>query len=228
MDYLGNNDTFELKQRLRHVLFIGGTPDCGKTSLADAFGEKYRLQVYHFDRHEPRHFERADPLEFPALYRAHPARMTPEERWLGSSPEQMAEETIDCWSERFSMALEDILGLPRSPGVIAEGPGFFPERLAPVMADRRQAIWLVPSPAFKIASAVRRDKPGSRWETSEPERAQRNLIERDLLMGKYVRETARELGLTVYEVDGSRSLEQVQADVEDYFGPLLTALPGRT
>ncbi len=211
----------ELKAQLRHVLFIGGPPDSGKTTIADALAEQHGLQVYHFDRHEMEHFSRADAVRHPALYGSHPDRVTTEERWLGSSPEQMAEETIDCWSERFGMALQDILAMPDSPHIIAEGPGFFPELLSPLLADPHQAIWLVPSPAFKVTSSIRRDKPGSRWETTDPDLAQRNLIERDLIMGKYVHDSARELGLQVYEVDGSRSLEQVRADIEQFFGSLL-------
>ena len=221
MEPPANNDAAELKQRLRHVLFIGGPPDGGKTSIAEEIGRTYRFEVYHFDRHEMEHFSRADPTSMPALYRAHPDRMTAEARWLGSPPGIMAEETIDSWSERFTLAVEDLLQMPASPHIVAEGPGFFPERLMPYLSEPNQAVWLVPSPAFKIASVLRRDKPGSRWETTDPERAQRNLIERDLLMSRYVRETARELGLTVLEIDGSRGLEQILVEVEAHFGPLL-------
>ncbi len=121
------------------------------------------------------------------------------------------------------MAIDDILSMSAATRIIAEGPGFFPERLAPLLNDPGQAIWLLPSPAFKVSSAVRRNKPGSRFETTDPDQAQRNLIERDLLMTKYIRESARQLALTVYEVDGSRSLEKVQADIEAYFGERLTA-----
>ncbi len=49
-------DVFELKHRLRHVLWIGGSPDSGKTSIASELARKYGLQVYHFDRHEMEHF----------------------------------------------------------------------------------------------------------------------------------------------------------------------------
>ena len=217
------SNALALQEQLSHVLWIGGPPDAGKTSLAERLAERHGLQVYHFDRHERAHFARADIESSPALYRAHPERMSTEMRWLSSSPQVMAEETIACWSERFWMAVEDILTLPPSPGVIAEGPGFFPECLAPIITDRSQAIWLLPSAEFKFASAIRRDKPGSRWETSDPDRAQRNLIERDLLLGEHVRRQAHRFGLTVYDVDGSRDLEQMAADVAAHFKQRLPA-----
>ena len=137
----------------------------------------------------------------------------------------MATATIASWTERVSMAIDDILAMSSSSGIVAEGPGFFPERLAPVLSDPAQAIWLVPSTEFKIASAIRRSKPGNRGETSDPERAQRNLIERDLLMGEHIRRTAQQLGLATYEVDGSEALEHVSQAVEAHFGILLEVAP---
>jgi hypothetical protein len=211
----------DLKQRLSHVLWIGGPPDCGKTSIARDLGQKYGLAIYHFDRHEPSHFSRVDPNHHPALYAAHPDRMTTEHRWLGSTPEEMARETLQSWTERFGMAIDDLLALPATSPIVAEGPGFFPECVAPLLTDAAKALWLVPTPVFKRESAIRRDKPGSRWETTDPERAQQNLIERDLLMGEHIRRTAEELGLTVYLVDGTVGLDRMRERVEGYFRPWL-------
>ncbi len=174
----------QLRERLAHVLWIGGPPDCGKTSIADLLAERHGLQVYHFDRHEPAHFARADPERTPALYRAHPDRMTTEMRWLGSLPDEMAADTIASWGERFPMAIEEILAMPKDQSIVAEGPGFFPDCLAPILKDSRQAVWLIPSDEFKVASAIRRNKPGTRFETSDPERAQRNLIDAISIMGE--------------------------------------------
>ncbi len=214
-------DQDDLRKRLAHVLWIGGPPDCGKTTVADLLAERHGLQVYHFDRHEPAHFGRADAQHTPALYRAHPDRMTTEMRWLGSPPDVMASDTIASWTERFPMALEEILEIPDDSGIVAEGPGFFPECLAPIINSLDRAIWLIPSEEFKVASAIRRNKPGTRFETSDPERAQRNLIARDLLMGEHMRHSVEEYGFTVYEVDGSRDVMGVLADIETHFAPHL-------
>ncbi|HET8629178.1 MAG TPA: hypothetical protein VFL91_17295 [Thermomicrobiales bacterium] len=213
----------DLTRALAHVLWIGGPPDSGKTSIARLLAERYGLQVYHFDRHEPAHFARHDPVRHPALHAASPELMSPEERWVARPPEVMARFAIASWTERFGMAVEDLLAMPAAPRIVAEGPGFFPECVAPLLTDRRKAIWLVPSEAFKRASVERRGKPGARSETSDPERATRNLIGRDLLMGEHVREQAHALGLTVYEVDGAVDLAGVAALVEAQFAPWLAA-----
>ena len=39
------------KQALTHVLWIGGAPDAGKTSVALALAEKYGLQFYLEEHH---------------------------------------------------------------------------------------------------------------------------------------------------------------------------------
>ncbi|HEX3724547.1 MAG TPA: AAA family ATPase [Nitrolancea sp.] len=207
----------DLKRRLSHVLWIGGPPDCGKTTIARELGQQFDLAVYHFDRSELAHMNHADQQRQPALYAAHPERMTPEVRWLGSDPAKMARDTIQSWSERFNMAIDELLAFPATSRIIAEGPGFFPELVAPLLTDRSKAVWLLPTTAFKRESATRRDKPGSRWETSDPERAQRNLIERDLLMGEHVQRTAESLDLKIMLVDGSVGLDEMLKRVESYF-----------
>jgi hypothetical protein len=205
------------------VLWIGGPPDSGKTSITDILADRYGLGRYHFDRHETAHFGRADPDRHPALWAAHPDRMTAEQRWLGAPPDEMAAATIASWSERFWMALDDVLEMPEGRVIVAEGPGLFPELVAPFLSDPRKAVWLIPSEEFKRASAARRGKPGNRHETSDPERASHNLIERDLIMGRYIREQCVALGLRLIEATSKESVCAVARQVEEQFSPWLSA-----
>jgi hypothetical protein len=188
--------------------------------LATLLAERHGWQTYFFDRHELAHFGRAEPERQPALWAQHPDRMGPEERWLGSTPGQMARDTLASWMERCAMALDDLRALPATPPIVAEGPGFFPDCVAPLLSDPRQGVWLVPSETFKRASVARRDKL-STVPLSDRERAVENLIERDLLMAEHVRQRAHALGLDVIEIDGSRSLEEIAALLEARFAPWL-------
>ncbi len=211
---------------MNRVLWIGGATDAGKTTVATLIAERHGLRPYHFDRQEMRHFAQADPARHPALWQAHPDRMTAEERWLGAPPAAMARETIACWTERFWMTVDDLHALPQRAGVIAEGPGLFPDCVATQIEDPRQAIFLIPSAAFKRETALARGKPGARHETNDPERATRQIFERDRLMREFVRERAAALGLRVVEVDGSLGAGEVAARIEGWFGERLARLAG--
>lgn len=212
------------RRALAHVLWIGGPPDGGKTSIAQLLARCHGLQVYHFDRHEPSHFARADPARHPALHAAHPDRLDAEARWLGSSPEVMASDTIASWTERCAMAFDDLLALPATPRIIAEGQGFFPATIAPLLDDPRRAVWLLPTERFKRASVARRGKLAG-MPLSDLARARENLIARDLLMGRIVEDGCRSLGLTLLHVDGTRDLAAMAERVAAHFGPFLE-LPG--
>lgn len=221
----------DLRDALRHVLWIGGPPDAGKSTVADLLGSKHGLPVYHFDRHEMDHIARATPARYPQLHAlgVQLAELDEqawlEEFWVRRSVQEMALGTIASWSERVGLAVEDILALPADRPLIAEGAGFFPKAILPLLSTARQAVFLAPTEAFKRASHERRAKSARRDQTSNPERFLRNHIERDLLMAEHYRRTTRELGLTLIDVDGSRSVAEVTAVIEAHFEPLLAGLP---
>jgi hypothetical protein len=58
-------------------------------------------------------------------------------------------------------------------------------------------------------------------ETSDPQRAWRNLIARDTLLAAHVTHLAKDLGLALFEVDGAQSLAQMTVRVEEQFAPFL-------
>src|ERR671933_152564 len=219
----------ELKLALAHIIWIGGPPDSGKTTLAQLLADRHWLQVYHFDRREMDHIGRADPERHPALHalgtslRELDEREWVEAHWVRRPVPEQARGAIASWTERVGLAVEDLLALPAVRPIVAEGPGFFPAAILPLLAGPRQAIWLVPSAAFKRESHARRGKSAWRAPLSDPERAYRNHVERDLLLAEHYRRQARELGVPLIEVDGSRPVEEVAAVVEAHFAPLLPA-----
>ena len=98
--------------------------------------------------------------------------------------------------------------------MIAEGFTLLPRQVAPLLANQRAAVWLLPTPEFRRAAF---DARGSTWaiagRTSDPERALANLLERDALFTDEVRRQAGEHGLQTIEVDGSQDVEQLTAVV---------------
>ena len=104
---------------------------------------------------------------------------------------------------------------------MAEGFGFTPEILSPILSSKGQAIWLVPTEEFKWASMKRRNKPSFKDKVSDPERATRNVFRRDMLLAERVKAQAQSRSLTVYEVNGARSAKEIATLIERHFKPLL-------
>lgn len=220
------NDATQVRQQLSHVLWLGGGTDAGKSSVVKALGEKYHFRWYNFDYFEPDHFRRMNHEVHPATFAF--LAMPIDERWIQRSAAAMAQSTIAMWRERFQLAIEDLLAWPSDGVIVAEGPGLFPECVDPYIGSPDQALWLAPTRAFKEKiHPTRENKIAVAAATSNPALAQRKMIDRDLLMGEYIQEQARVRSLTVLDVDGTRSLAEMAAEVEQHFGPLLAQAPRR-
>jgi hypothetical protein len=219
----GSPDAAALRAALAHVLWIGGPTDAGKTSVARTLAARHGLRAYHYDALDrleaPGHWARADAARHPHL---HAARgRSREAAWVATTPAAMVAEWRRTTAERFALTLEDLLALPAAPPVVAEGYGLLPALVAPLLTSPRQAIWLVPSAAFRRASRARRGKNALWADTSDPARARRNHLGRDVRIGRLVRAQTRRLGLTLLAVDGGRPPEAVADAVAAHFGPLL-------
>lgn len=208
----------ETREALSHVLWIGGATDTGKTTIAGVIAERYGLQVYNYDRRDRPQVKRLARTS--PRYRAFLAA-SPDENWVYPEPEDLLQFTLQAFRDRFPLVVQELVALPRRPLVVAEGHGLTPELLSRVLSSKRQAIWLVPTEGFKRASMERRDKPSFRDQTSDPERATRNVFARDMLLADHVKKEAQARGLVVHEVDGSRSVEEMVVLVAEHFEPFL-------
>jgi 2-phosphoglycerate kinase len=211
------SDAAGLRERLRHVCWIGGGSGAGKSTIARSLAARHGLDVYATDDVMPDHGRRIRPGQAPFL--AEFAAMDMDQRWMHRSPPTMLETFHWYRGEGFGLIVDDLQRRPAEPGVIAEGFRLLPCLVRPLLAEPRQAVWLLPTPGFRRAAFERR---GSLWEiankTSDPERALRNLLERDRLFTERLGAEARDLGLQVIEVDGGVSEAGLVARVADTFG----------
>ncbi len=208
----------QLRQDLSHVLWIGGATDAGKSTVALLLARCHGLQLYNYDRTDlPHHQLLAERSE---EYRRF-LDATLEENWVLSQPETLVQRAIQSFRDRWPLVINDLLALSRDTIVLAEGFGLLPELVAPMIESKHQAIWLVPSYDFKLASMKRRNKPSFASKTSDPERARDNLLKRDMLLAENVKLQAQAYGQAIYEVNGTRSAEEFATMLEEYFGPLL-------
>jgi 2-phosphoglycerate kinase len=211
------------RRALSHVLWIGGATDAGKTTVSQTIADRYGLQLYNYDRQDLPQLTRLAQTK--PCYRAFLSASL-DERWVHPQPEELLQFLVRGFRDRFPLVAQDLLALSREPMVLAEGFGFTPELLSPVLSNKRQAIWLVPTEEFKRESMKRRNKPSFRDQVSNPERATRNVFRRDMLLAERVKAQAQSRGLTIYEVDGSRSAQEIATLIEHHLEPFLHGTRG--
>lgn len=213
--------SFDPLDTARRALWISGAQWAGKTTVARNLAARHGLTVYLYDRHDARaHDDRriADRLR----RSENPDGLPPDQYWVERTPEEMATEALAGFSRRFEWALDDLSALYSPRPVIADGWGLRPELVSPLVNSLRQILVMVPTEEFRrhqLQNLPRAATIGI--EVRDPERAQRNRVDRDRLIARDAVHHARRLGIRVIEVDGSQNSDAVTAIAEDHFRPFL-------
>jgi 2-phosphoglycerate kinase len=189
--------------------WIGGGSGAGKSTIARRIADRHGLRVYSTDDAMSEHARRMDTpflREFIA--------MDMDQRWVNRSPETMLETFHWYRGEGFDHIVAD---LPDEP-VIVEGFRLLPHLVAPI-AEPGHAVWLLPTPEFRRAAFEHR---GSLWtiagKTSNPERALRNVLERDRMFTERLHTETKRLELPVIEVDTTMTEDELTDRVTELFG----------
>jgi hypothetical protein len=146
--------------------------------------------------------------------------MDMDERWVNRTAKTMFETFHWFHGEGFNLIVEDLLSLPPGPAIIVEGFRLLPRLVKPLLSARAQAVWLLPTPAFR--QAVVESRGGSGWgflaKTSDPDIALRNLLERDRMFTEVLRAETARLGLPAIEVDITTTEDDLVERVTEAFG----------
>ncbi|GLW63669.1 hypothetical protein Arub01_19130 [Actinomadura rubrobrunea] len=206
------------RERLRHVYWIGGGSGAGKSTIARRIADRYGMRLYDTDAAMPDHTRRMPADTAP--YLAEFAAMDLDERWVSRSPREMLDTFHWFHGEGFHLIVQDLLALPSDRPVVAEGFRLLPGLVRPLLADARHAVWLLPTPRFRREVFDRRGGPAWAFlaKTSDPQRALRNLLQRDALFTDRLTEQLRELGLHGLSVDFGETEEELTRRVSAVFG----------
>lgn len=195
-------------QALRRVLWIGGPPGAGKSSVATRIARRWGLRWYGADTRTWQHRDRALAAGNRAARRWE--AMTPHQRWVDSTPEEML--AMSLHAERGPMVIDDLRALPGSPLVIAEGTSLPAAALTSGVAERARAVWLLPTREFQQAVLASRDLPPGRMALY-------------LLLTETIEGEARAHGARILPVVRSGGIEQTVAAVEEQFAEALAEGP---
>lgn len=202
----------DVRERLEHVYWIGGAPGAGKSTIARRLASQYGFQLYATDDVMSDHARRTTPAGSPYLTKF--MSMDMDERWLNRTPGAMLETFHWFRGEGFSLIVEDLLVLPQGSGVIAEGFRLLPHLVEPLLTERWNAVWLLPTPDFAQKAFECRDAAWSiAGKTSDPARARENLVQRDRMFTDRLREDTKRLGLATVEVDVPMTDDEVATKV---------------
>lgn len=208
-------DAAALWVRLGHVYWIGGGSGAGKSTIARRLAAQHGPHVYSTDEVMADHARRSTPEDAPYLSRF--TTMDMDQRWVNRSPQTMLETFPWFRGEGFGLIVDDLLRLPAETGVIAEGFRLLPHLVKRLLAEPGHAVWLLPTPEFRRAVF---DSRG--WEiprkTSDPERARRNLLERDRMFTDRLVEETKRLELPVIEIDTAMNEVELARQVTQVFG----------
>lgn len=204
-----------MNDRLNRMLWIGGSPCSGKSTISQRLAETYGLRIYSCDDAFERHRLLVAPEREPVFARL--ASMNCDELWLRPVPQQIEEE-LECYREEFLFILAD-LALPDEECGVAEGAALLPSLLAGLGVPRSRAIWMVPEESFQRAHYARREwRHDALRDCSDPDQGWENWMARDAGFARRVTKEAELMGYSVIVVDGSRPLDEIYAEVARHFG----------
>jgi hypothetical protein len=204
-----------LRHALNHVYWIGGSPCSGKSSIVDALATQHGLSRYQADEAFFQHEKVVVSEQHPVFYKL--THCTSEELWMRPVEEQVAEE-ITLYREEFPLILEDLLALPKSPPILAEGAALLPECVIPLLMGLHRAIWIIPTEEFQLSCYGRREWAKDVVKAcTNPERAFRNWMQRDIRFARFAHQQAQQRGASVLVVNGAHSLAENISIVERHF-----------
>ncbi|MDE6906235.1 MAG: AAA family ATPase [Lachnospiraceae bacterium] len=196
----------------KRVLFIGGSPCSGKSTVAERISKEYGAYYFKVDDFLDRFINIAAEKGFPTCKKS--VSMTSEEIW-------MREPLIQCEDEfliydEISKLVFGYLDKIDADFIVTEGAAYTPN----VMAKYRnkEYISIIPTPEFQISHyRERKWVPFILEGCSDKQQAFQNWMERDILFAKQVKLECKENAVPCIVNDGFRSEDEMFRIVKERF-----------
>jgi hypothetical protein len=191
------------------VLWVGGAPCAGKSTVAGIIAAARALPLYSCDDAFARHAAAITPDDGPTLKKV--TALDTGAR-LAQPVEVQVGDVVRAYREQFPLIRRDLDGI--GPAV-AEGAALMPDLLAEHGVEPGRAVWIVPTEQFQ-----RRYYTQRAWARDlvagleDPDGAFDRWMRRDAAFARLVADRAHALGYRVITVDGSIDITGIAASIE--------------
>lgn len=197
----------------KRILFIGGSPCSGKSTIAEMLSKEFGALYYKVDDYLGELIEKTAFHGGTACMNVR--ELSADGIWL-REPSIQCEEEFQIYSELAPFILSKIEELD-SELIVTEGAAYTPQ----VMREHNieKYISIVPTPEFQISHYKERE-----WvsyvlaECSDKERAFDNWMKRDILFAEQVKSECFKLGVPCLVNDGAKTIEEMYSSVKSAFG----------
>lgn len=196
------------------LYLIGGSPCSGKSTISAKLAERYQLTSIKLDDLVEGFTQKArrDGAPISTLRE----KRTTDQIWL-REPAAMAEEEWSFYEEVFSYLRQYLVENQDKPMII-EGAGLLPHLIKSLDMDHSY-LCMTPTADFQKEQYAKREwVPYVLQNSSNPQRAFDNWMNRDMLFAQRCRKEAERLSYPHLLTDGSRTIEEMTEQAAQILG----------
>lgn len=190
----------------KRVLYIGGSPCSGKSTLAEMIALYHGAHYFKADDYLGRFVEKAAAEGKPTCSRYQ--RLTPDEIWM-QDPLRHCRDEFQIYEEIAPYFFQQLQQIDAAL-IVTEGAAYTPEVMEKHGFEHYIAI--IPTPEFQIEHYRQRE-----WirhilsACSDQDRAFDNWMKRDILFAEQVQKECTAMSVKCFVNDGSQTIEQLYA-----------------
>ncbi len=205
-----------IKEYLRNVYFITGTPCGGKTTVSRALGKKYGIPVYDIDERFPEHQAISDKEHQPNMNKV----FRDADEFFGRSVEEYKKWLLDNTKEQLDFVILDLMRLSQNGRIICDCHLTLEQ--AEKLTDPSRIVFMIREPVNLIDEYCNRPDHQDFKEFIEsatnPEAAKANCNETLCNLNRKVYDSIKKSEFNWIERDNSRSVDDTVKLVENCFG----------
>ncbi len=205
-----------IKQYLKNVYFITGTPCGGKTTVSRALGKKYGIPVYDIDERFEEHQRMSDPISQPAMNK----NFKDADEFFGRSVEEYRAWLLQNTREQLDFVLLDLIRLSQNGKILCDCHLRLEQ--AAIFTDPSRVAFMIKKPENLVDEYCNRaDHQGFSnfiHSATDYEKAKATCNETLLSLNEKFYEDVKASEYFWLERDNARSVDETVALVAKHFG----------